>query len=109
MPELNLEARHLAMLCEIFDRHLKGLPVEVLAYGSRLTSHFHAGSDLDLVLRNSSDIKRPTAQMSELIEDIRESHIPILVDLRDMALLPDEFVREIYRNFVIIWPVSSRS
>ena len=102
---LQLDPRYLAMLRAIFDRHLKDQAVEVLAYGSRLTANFHSGSDLDLVIRNTKDRSLPVKRMFDLLEDIRESNVPILVDVLDWARIPDEFHTQIERQHLVIWPV----
>ena len=101
---LQLDPRYLAMLRAIFDQHLKDQSVEVLAYGSRLTSNCHSGSDLDLVIRNTKDRSQPVKRMFSLLEDIRESDVPILVDILDWARIPSEFQNEIDRQHVVIWP-----
>ena len=101
---LQLDPRYLSMLCSIFDDHLKDQSVEVLAYGSRLTTNFHSGSDLDLVIRDTSDRSRPVKHLFALIEDIRESNVPILVDILDWARIPAEFHSQIERQHVVIWP-----
>jgi len=105
---LQLDPRYLAILCQIFDNHLKDQSVEVLAYGSRLTANFHSGSDLDLVIRNTKDRSLSVKHIFDLIEDIRESDIPILVDVLDWARIPDEFHTQIERQHVVIWPRGQR-
>ncbi|MBM4253117.1 MAG: nucleotidyltransferase domain-containing protein [Deltaproteobacteria bacterium] len=102
---LQLDPRYLAMLRLIFDKYLKDQSVEVLAYGSRLTANFHSGSDLDLVIRNTKDRSLPVKHMFDLLEDIRESNVPILVDVLDWARIPDEFHTQIERQHLVIWPV----
>lgn len=67
------------------------LPIEVWAYGSRVSGHAHSGSDLDLVLRGKDVQKLPLEVISNLKEQIQESNIPILVELFDWARLPESF------------------
>lgn len=103
VAKLNLDRRYLKLLLDLFEKHLNDQPVEVLAYGSRLTNNFHSGSDLDLVLRNPQDRCQPVKHLRHLIEDIRDSNIPILVDILDWARIPVEFHTEIERQHVVIW------
>lgn len=78
-------------------------PITVWAYGSRVNGKAHSGSDLDLVLR-TADLK-PIAshQLNTLCEKITESNIPILVELRDWALLPNNFHNNIESNYEVLF------
>ena len=67
------------------------IPIEVWAYGSRVNGTAHEGSDLDLVVRSRNLAPIPTDVYCELCEKIKESNIPILVELRDWAHLPESF------------------
>jgi len=80
-------------LISIFS--LVNYPIEVWAYGSRVDGSAHEGSDLDLVIRSKSGEKIPIDIFVELKDTIRESNIPILVDLFDWARLPESFHRNI--------------
>ncbi|MDR1141292.1 MAG: nucleotidyltransferase domain-containing protein, partial [Planctomycetaceae bacterium] len=78
-------------------------PVEVLAYGSRVTGDAHDGSDLDLVIRRLDGQPVSTGIFETLIEKIRDSNIPILVDLHDWALLPENFHRQIEKQHEVLF------
>ncbi|HLF63834.1 MAG TPA: nucleotidyltransferase domain-containing protein [Saprospiraceae bacterium] len=79
------------------------IPMEVLAYGSRVTGSAHEGSDLDLVIR-STDLKPlPMEVYGELCENIRDSNIPILIELRDWALLPKSFHKNIEQHHEVLF------
>lgn len=80
--------------------------IEVWAYGSRVNGNAHDGSDLDLVIRTPNLEKLPIETFLEIKERIKESNIPILVDIFDWARLPESFHQNIesqheplYRNF----------
>lgn len=78
-------------------------PLEVWAYGSRVNGTAHAGSDLDLVAR-SADLKPlPIEVYIDLNEKIRDSNIPILVEFRDWAMLPERFHRNIEQQFEVLY------
>ena len=80
--------------------------VEVWAYGNRVTGGNHEGSDLDLVLRGSSLEPIPARVVAGLTEALERSNIPILVQVHDWARLPENFHREIERDYVALVPTS---
>lgn len=67
------------------------IPMEVWAYGSRVSGEAHEGSDLDLVIRTPNLQSLPIDAFLNLKVKIRESNIPIKVDLFDWARLPESF------------------
>jgi len=77
---------------------------QVWAYGSRVTGGCHEASDLDLVLRNPSDLTCAEPALGRLRESFSESNIPIRVDVHDWARLPEEFRAEIERAYVVLAP-----
>ena len=88
-------------LLQIFSS--ASVPIEVWAYGSRVNGTAHEGSDLDLVIR-SADLKSiPVDVYTELCEKIRDSNIPILVELRDWATLPQNFQSNIQKNYEVLY------
>lgn len=78
-------------------------PIEVWAYGSRVTGEAHEGSDLDLVVRTPNLEKLPYNIFSDLDERIQESNIPIIVELFDWARLPTTFHKNIERNHEVLF------
>ena len=97
---LLLKPRHRRILEEILREHVSG--VEVWAYGSRVTGLSHDGSELDLVLRAPDLEEIPIGKLADLEEALRLSTIPILVEARDWARLPESFHREIERGYVVL-------
>ncbi|MDR3365961.1 MAG: nucleotidyltransferase domain-containing protein [Prevotellaceae bacterium] len=88
-------------LLQIFSA--AGLPFEVWAYGSRVDGSAHEGSDLDLVARTGDLKPLPHEAYAELLEKIQDSNIPILVELRDWALLPESFCRSIAQQHEVLY------
>lgn len=82
---------------------VKNLPVEVWAYGSRVNGTAHSGSDLDLVMRGPNFSQLPVAVVAGLYEKIKESNIPILVELRDWAQLPASFHKNIEQQYEVLF------
>jgi len=79
------------------------VPFEVWAYGSRVNGSAHFGSDLDLVIRSQSLNKLPANIYIDLCEKIRDSNIPILVELRDWAMLPESFHKNIEKQYEVLY------
>ena len=69
--------------------------VDIIAYGSRVKGTNHDASDLDLALRSPDGKPLPIRPFSDLLEAICESNIPIIVEIRDWARLPESFRKEI--------------
>ena len=79
------------------------LPIEVWAYGSRVNGDAHTGSDLDLVVRSKNLTPLPLDAFVELSEKIKDSNIPILVELRDWAMLPESFHKNILQHYEVLF------
>lgn len=79
------------------------IPFEIWAYGSRVNGQAHSGSDLDLVLRTKNLSPLPSTELYNLNSKIQDSNIPILVELRDWALLPPHFHKAIEENHEVLY------
>jgi predicted nucleotidyltransferase len=80
------------ILAEVHKTH------DVLAFGSRVNGTAHAGSDLDIALRNKERPEEPLLSLAKIRAAFRDSDIPILIDLHDWAALPKEFRAEIVKK-----------
>jgi len=101
IASLQLEARHLAALRALLAEYAPA--AEVWAYGSRVSGDAHECSDLDIVLRNPQDLSVGQTGWPDLLEALRDSALPILVDAHDWAHLPESFHRNIEQAYVPIW------
>ncbi|MFM7390217.1 MAG: nucleotidyltransferase family protein [Vampirovibrionales bacterium] len=81
---------------------------EVWAYGSRVTERHHEASDLDVVLIHATlpDTTRCNT-LFQLREALRESRVPIFVDVMDWASLPIEFHQQINRQRILLFPAEA--
>lgn len=93
MPELNLNPDHLIQVKTILKQHAP--EQEVWAYGSRINGNCHEASDLDLVIRNPTNLEQPLMNLVQLKQAFIDSNLPILVDLMDWACLPETYRKEI--------------
>ena len=96
--KLHLTARHRAIVKALLKQHLPD--VEVWAYGSRVNGRSHDGSDLDIVLRGPGLTRIDAVRLADLVEALRDSRLPFLVELHDWARLPESFHQEIEREYV---------
>lgn len=72
----------------------------IWAYGSRVDGTAHEGSDLDLVVK---DFGQKDAYLFELKEELKESNIPFLIDILEFDKLPENFQKEIKKNYVVFY------
>ena len=100
MSELLLRPQDRERLLRLLAEYLP--EATVWAYGSRVSGDAHDASDLDLVLRSPDLSPIDFGRLSAFIEALRESNIPILIEARDWARLPESFHREIERNYVVL-------
>ena len=83
------------------------IPIEVWAYGSRVSGEAHEGSDLDLAVRTKNLQKLPIDLLLALKEKIQQSNIPIVVELFDWARLPESFHRNIEAQHEVLFNAES--
>ena len=97
---LDLKPRYRDEIERLLQEHVPG--VEVWAYGSRVDGRSHEGSDLDLVLRGAALQPIAFDALQGLVEALRDSSLPFLVEVRDWSRLPVAFHREIERSYVAL-------
>ena len=98
-----LKSNYKQMLLDLFSEVT--IPIEIWAYGSRVKGTAHDGSDLDLVIITRDGEKIPIDILMELKEKIRDSNVPILVELFDWARLPESFHKNIEACHEVLFPV----
>lgn len=79
------------------------IPFEVWAYGSRVNGDAHDASNLNLVIRGQNLERIPSPIFNALYNSIKESTIPILVELQDWALQPPYFHPNIERKYEVLF------
>jgi predicted nucleotidyltransferase len=93
---LDLRPEWLAGVRRLLDQYVPD--AEVLAFGSRVNGSAHEGSDLDLLIRNPKTPERSHPRLNQLRTAFTESSLPILVDLLDWAVIPEDFRAEIRKG-----------
>ena len=99
---LDLAPDHLLMLQTLLSRYVP--QAEVWAFGSRVNGDGHEGSDLDLVLRNPTDLAQALDGWLDLTVALQESSLPMLVEAHDWAHLPAAFHRNMAQRYVVLQP-----
>lgn len=100
IAQLQLATQHLRLLQTLLAQRVPH--AQVWVYGSRITGHAHEGSDVDIVLRNPANLTAEIPELPELQEAVRESNLPMLIDIHDWAHLPTDFHHNIESNYVEI-------
>lgn len=85
-----LNEKHKLRIIQILKESLK-VESEAIAYGSRIRGDCHDASDLDIVIKTKSGEPLAKEEFNSIIKNFQESNIPIIIDLRDWALVPDYF------------------
>lgn len=100
MNTLFLRDKDKQQLMQLLTHYLPN--ITAWAYGSRVNGDAHDTSDLDIVLR-SVDLKPiPVGELEDFLNALRHSTIPILIEARDWARLPESFHQEILKNYVVL-------
>lgn len=93
---LDLRPEWLVGVRRLLDQYVPD--AEVLAFGSRVNGNAHEGSDLDLLIRNPKAPEHSHPRLNQLRTAFAESSLPVLVDLLDWAVIPEEFRAEIRKG-----------
>lgn len=99
---LELRKKDQDALCNLAQKCFKP-PIEIWAYGSRVNGGSHDASDLDLVVRNEQLTALKWEELLNFQELIRESTIPILVQVFDWNSLPPSFHTNILKKYEVLF------
>lgn len=72
---------------------------QLWAFGSRVNGEAHDTSDLDLVIVSDNKQKININEFLELKENLKESNIPILIQVLDWNRIPKSFHTNILLNY----------
>lgn len=97
-----LNNKHKDKIIQILDSVLD-IKCEVMAYGSRVRGDAHDASDLDIIIKSMDGFPIQKSKMKTLALKFQESNIPIIIDLRDWALVPKYFHKYILESFEIFY------
>jgi len=94
-------------IIDIANKTIK-TPSVILAYGSRVNGDSHDTSDLDLVIKSDSNDKIKIEQLLEFKNKLKESNIPIIVQVLDWYRIPESFHKNINLNYEVFLKIYSR-
>ncbi len=77
-------------------------PSELWAFGSRVNGDAHDMSDLDLVIVTNSSEKLNIDELVTFKDSLRESNIPIIVQVMDWSRVPQSFHNNILENYEVV-------
>ena len=86
---LQIPNEWLTEIQQLFNEHLS--EAELWAYGSRAQGKAHTGSDLDLMVKHHENMTVSGANLTAFREALRESNLPVMVDVLDYSNIPDDF------------------
>ncbi len=78
-------------------------PVLILAYGSRANGSSHESSNLDLAIKPITTATPTNEELTRFVTEIRESNIPLLVDVVEWSRVPEHFREQILRTSITLW------
>ena len=87
-------------ILQLLAEHLPD--VSVWVYGSRVNGDAHDASDLDIVLRSADLSPIPLEELEAFLSALRDSTIPILIEARDWARLPQSIHSQILQKYVML-------
>jgi len=83
-------------------------PMEIWVYGSRVNGEAHDTSDLDLVLCTKTQDKIAIGEFIAFKEALRESNLPIFVQVMDWNRIPESFHKNILSNYEVLYNEKTR-
>lgn len=98
LSQVDIAPQHLEIVTDALRRHLPDR--EVWAYGSRVTGRSWRYSDLDLVALGDRPIG--AILMDDLLNDLSETLLPYIVELKDWHRIPQHWRDEILRCYAVI-------
>ena len=75
--------------------------IHIWAYGSRVNGDAHDTSDLDLVIKTVDNTKLNISEFLTFKENLRESNIPIIVQVMDWHRISDTFHKQILKKYSV--------
>lgn len=90
---MNIKSREMTQIQKILREFLDSKTVRVYVFGSRAGNRARPESDLDILLRGTSEI--PYSTLTQLKEAFEESDIPYKIDVLDYFSVSDRFRKKI--------------
>lgn len=98
LSQVDIAPQHLSVVTAVLRRYLPDR--EVWAYGSRVSGHSWRYSDLDLVVLGDQPMS--AMLIEDLLDDLSETLVPYIVDLKDWHRIPQHWQDEIRRCYAVV-------
>ncbi|EKD26060.1 MAG: DNA polymerase beta protein [uncultured bacterium] len=95
---MNVTEAELAIVREVFSRHLKGHPCTLYVFGSQVKGKAREDSDLDILVE--SENRLPLHQIAKIKEDLENSNLRYPVDIVESKALAESYREEVMRTAV---------
>jgi len=92
-------AEDLQQVKKIILLSLAEYPVRIVLFGSHATGRAGASSDIDVAVLPDTEL--PVGLLSEVRERLEESHVPVKVDLVDLAKADEAFRHRVLSEGVL--------
>ena len=76
--------------------------ISIWAFGSRVNGDAHDTSDLDLVIKTSDNSSVDIDEFMNFKESLRDSNIPIIVQVMDWNRMPESFHKQILKKYTVL-------
>lgn len=93
--------KDLMRVIALYEKNIE-TPSFLWAFGSRVNGDAHEGSDLDLVIVPFDDKKLNIDELMNFKEALRESNIPILIQVLDWNRVPESFHKNILMKYEVL-------
>ncbi len=102
---IDLRKKDRLAICQLAEKTFPA-GTEIWAYGSRVKGTNHETSDLDLVVHFPQTLNKTESYslLADFIEALRESTIPIIVQVMAWQGIPDHFKDNIQSHYQVLWP-----
>lgn len=97
---MQLDDDYLSRITSVLARVFKDKRCSIYLFGSRATGGETKVSDFDIGVLASGSISQ---QLSAAREELESSNIPFTVDLVDLSISSEAFLRKVQQQGVIIW------
>ena len=97
-----LSEKHYKTILQLAIQPLKQSGARVFIFGSRARGDYHPFSDLDILYKYEGGNLPSSGFLSQILEGLENSNIPIKIDLVDDAELADEFRPSVEKDLIEI-------
>jgi len=95
-----MEDHYLSQITSILNRIFRDKKCNIYLFGSRAIGEHVKTSDFDIAVLSSEDVSREMSLAREMLD---LSNIPFTVDLIDLTVTSEEFLRRVEERGILLW------